>query len=472
MQAQRELIIVTRPSTALVSAEGKFVPAPAVAAAAVAEPLNAIMRSANASARYVMGDSAEGIMRDAAAAGLPEMAAGLLKYQRIDAADEDLDGLAAELGKAEGVETVYIKPPTLLPVWKMPEVKAMSALETALPAPMATPDYRTKQGYLAAPPSGINVGAAWNQPGGSGSGIKIIDIEGGWDLEHEDLRENSAGLVAGTNASDAYWRNHGSAVLAEMGGDHNSRGVIGMAYAAELGVVSHMNLGTGAAIKRAANKLRAGDVMLLEMHRPGPAANYQTNDNQIGYIAVEWWPDDLEAIRYATSKGILVVEAAGNGSQDLEDSLYDAHGPSFPASWRNPFKRQGVDSGAIIVGAGGSPAGGNDRVRLGFSNYGSCVDCQGWGEDVVTAGYGDLQNSSDRNYLYTARFSGTSSASPIVAGVLACVQGVLKAAQKPLLAPAQARQLLRSTGSAQRPNGSQRIGPRPDIGAILQQLLP
>ena len=54
-----------------------------------------------------------------------------------------------------------------------------------------------------------------------------------------------------------------------------------------------------------------------------------------------------------------------------------------------------ADSGAIIVGAGGSGAGGScqaARTRMSFSNYGRRVDLQGWGECVTTTGYGYLFN--------------------------------------------------------------------------------
>ncbi len=41
-----------------------------------------------------------------------------------------------------------------------------------------------------------------------------------------------------------------------------------------------------------------------------------------GYIAMEWWKDDFEAIRFATVKGIIVVRAAGNGAEDLDEPIY------------------------------------------------------------------------------------------------------------------------------------------------------
>jgi len=105
-----------------------------------------------------------------------------------------------------------------------------------------------------------------------------------------------------------------------------------------------------------------------------------------------------------------------------------------------------------------------------FSNWGLLIDAQGWGREVTTCGYGDLQGGSNEDLWYTDTFSGTSSASPIVTGVIACLQGMAKARGKPVLTPAQVRNCLRSTGSPQqdapgRP-ASQRIGNRPDLRAL------
>jgi subtilisin family serine protease len=213
--------------------------------------------------------------------------------------------------------------------------------------------------------------------------------------------------------------------------------------------------------------------MLLEMHRPGPRFGFSARNDQQGYIAVEWWPDDFIAIRRAVLRGIIVVEAAGNGAQNLDDPFYDQPDPSFLDSWKNPF-RGAADSGAILVGAGAPPSGqfGPDRSRLDFSNYGSRIDCQGWGRGVVSTGYGDLYGGSDdafRTVAYTAEFSGTSSASPIVTGVVACLQGIARA-QGRALDPTKVRNLLRETGSPQTPGIAggvlQRIGNRPDLATL------
>ena len=71
---------------------------------------------------------------------------------------------------------------------------------------------------------------------------------------------------------------------------------------------------------------------------------------------------------------------------------------------------------------------------------------------------------------YTGGFAGTSAAAPMVAGALACVQGVLRAEGRTPLDPAQARAALRETGSPQQAaaDGSlQPIGNRPDIGQLI-----
>jgi len=398
-------------------------------------------------------------------------------YYRVEAPDERLDSLAEQLRELEVIEAAYVKPPAEIP--EELQINVMTPLSEE--PPVHTPDFTSRQGYLNPAPEGIDARYAWTLPGGSGAGVSIIDIEGAWNFSHEDLLQNQGGVVGGTQSSDLHWRNHGTAVVGEFGGDRNSFGITGISPDARVGAISIFGLGTSQAIVLTANKLKPGDIILIELHRPGPRHNFQGRGDQEGYIAIEWWPDDFAAIHYATKKGIIVVEAAGNGAENLDDPLYEQRPPNFPSTWTNPFNRANRDSGAIVAGAGAPPPGthghnhGPDRSRLGFSNYGKLIDAQGWGREVTSTGYGDLQGGSNQNEWYTDRFSGTSSASPIVVGAVACIQGILYKHSK-CLTPATARALLRATGSPQqdapgRPR-TQRIGNRPNLRQMVEHLLP
>lgn len=402
----------------------------------------------------------------------------LSRFYMVHAPDAQLDEVAAMLRSQPQIEAAYLKPqaePAHAVIELDEGMNDMTPL--TVDAPLATPDFTARQGYLGAAPAGIDARYAWNLPGGRGAGVNIIDIEGAWNFMHEDLLRNQGGVIAGMPTTDLNWRNHGTAVAGEISGDLNSFGISGICPDAQLRAVSIFStVGSANAIYKAANALNAGDILLIELHRPGPEA---TGSGQQGFIAIEWWPDDFAALRYATSRGIIVVEAAGNGGVNFDSPIYDTPAEGFPSSWKNPLNPANGGSGAVIVGAGAPPSGthgrdhGPDRSRLGFSNYGQRVDCQGWGREVTTTGYGDLQGGSDEDQWYTDQFSGTSSASPIVVGALGCVQGVLRARGLALLTPERARTLLRTTGSAQQAAPSrpttQRIGNRPDLRQLLQQ---
>ncbi len=392
-----------------------------------------------------------------------------LRYYTVRGQVGDLAALADRLRRDDTVAAAYVKPAAEPPL-------APLAHNTVAPdAPAVTPDFRTRQGYLDAAPAGIDAAWAHTRPGGLGTGVRVIDVEGAWRFTHEDLRQNQGGVIGGTSSAELGWRNHGTAVAGEISGDLNAYGVTGIAPEAHIRAISIFGIGSAAAIRSAADALDPGDVLLIELHRPGPRFDYRGQPDQRGYIAVEWWPDDFAAIRYAVGRGIVVVEAAGNGNENLDDPVYDARPGDFPTGWHNPFRGGDADSGAVLVGAGAPPPGlhgrdhGPARSRLPFSNYGVRLDAQGWGREVTTTGYGDLQGGADEDFWYTDEFSGTSSASPIVVGAVAAYQG-MRAIGPGRATPDQVRALLRATGSPQtaapgRPV-SQRIGALPDLRAM------
>ncbi len=312
-----------------------------------------------------------------------------------------------------------------------------------------TQGYFDRQGYHGAD-IGLGMDAAWAYPGGRGQGVRVADAEYGYRDGHEDLCDITPepGQVVHPTVISNGWHEHGTAVLGELVGGDNGYGVVGLVPDAQASFFFEWTT-TGrrrvAAITAAIASVDAGDVVLLEMQMFGPGGNY---------APAEIDPMVWMVTRLGVDRGVTVVAAAGNGTQELES-------PGF-AEYRGR-----VDSGAIIVGAGSMTG---TRVKLGFSTYGSRVNVHGWGHNVFTAGYGDfIRVGGDADQGYTASFSGTSSASPFVASAVVSLQGIHMVATDEPLAPEAVRQLLIDTGKAQGAGGH--IGPLPDMAAAVDRLI-
>jgi len=113
------------------------------------------------------------------------------------------------------------------------------------------------------------------------------------------------------------------------------------------------------------------------------------------------WVDD--AVRYAESKGVLLVHAAGNDAKNLDSS------DNFP----NPtfIDGKGRATNWITVGASGDPKLGG--ITASFSNYGKKE------VDVFSPGVKIYSTIPTGNNYGTA--SGTSMATPVVAGIAALI---------------------------------------------------
>src|SRR5664279_5084151 len=122
-------------------------------------------------------------------------------------------------------------------------------------------------------PGGINARFAWTIPGGDGAGQNVVDMEGGWTLNHEDLVAHGGSLLFGSILDSS--RHHGTAVLGEICATDNTVGCVGIApHIASLHVSSHSGSFSNVsdAILAVLGTLTFGDVLLLEMQTVSPPA--------------------------------------------------------------------------------------------------------------------------------------------------------------------------------------------------------
>jgi hypothetical protein len=326
------------------------------------------------------------------------------------------------------------------------------------------------QGYLEDATVGVGARWAWSQEDGTGAGVRLVVLEQGWLLDHEDINDKvPESLIYGDNRDgiDEYSGDHGTAVLGVVIGEHNKVGGIGVAHGVtSVGLVSRFqkpdeewNVAEG--IVAAIPIMDPGDVLLVEAER-GDWAPTEIDDA------------DFDAIRLASAHGIIVVETAGNKGANLD--IYE-HGTGQalvlkrkPLDPLDPFKSANPDfrdSGAIIVGAGENDP---DHNRLYDSNYGSRVDCYAWGNQIRTCGFGDLDDGGgDPNKTYTGTFGGTSGAAAIVAGAALIVQGKYKKTGVPL-SPVQMRHLLSTIGTEQGSVVPGNIGKMPNLEDLFDKL--
>lgn len=352
-------------------------------------------------------------------------------------------------------------------------LNALGIIESASPEPAlgpppsvdippVTPDFSDVQGYRALATGGIGIDEAAAVTGVDGAGTTFVDIEFGWHLDHEDLGLSASTIIDSATIDNPYDPSHGTAVLGMLVGIPNNYGITGMVPAATAMAAPIRTLEHGGnlprAISHAIAALSAGDVILLE-------SQAWVCDGIGAFGPVEWNQPSFDAIQTATALGIIVVETAGNGYGNGALNLgVNLDSPDCDGL----FNRSVRDSGAIIVGAAEAVT----RNKAGYSTYGSRVDVQGWGDqNVVTTGFGDLFEPDPADILqaYTANFSGTSSAAPMVVAAILAIQGARQAAGEAPLDPSAMRTLLTSTGLPQGTGGN--IGPLPNMLAALEETL-
>jgi uncharacterized repeat protein (TIGR03803 family) len=407
------------------------------------------------------------------------------KWERADAISEEaMDTLRhrAEQNLGRSLPDMNLQfyltlPPGMDAATAIDRLNQLDIVDLAQPVPRPVPsplppNYQSLQAYMNASPVGGGAFQVWTNYGVFGAGVRVADVEYSFNASHQDLPaiDNLT-----PDAVDPFNdNNHGTATLGEIAAVQNGWGTTGVGYGVTLyfagaQYASGYNVGQG--ITTAASALRPGDILLIEQQIAGPnvTAGSQAVNNEYALVPVDWYEPYYNAVVMAVANGIIVIETADNGGQNLDDPIYSTgnggHWPFLPQN----------RSGAIIVGAGASQNGSStESSRLYYSNYGSCVDVQNWGENIVTTGYGDLYSAEGANLYYTSNFGGTSGATPIVIGEAALLQSIYNHATGQLLTGPQIRALLRNTGSPQTSGAYpvfDNIGPLPNLLLAIQTAL-
>lgn len=258
----------------------------------------------------------------------------------------------------------------------------------------------------------IGMEAAWDITTGAGVIVAVVDTGVRQSLEDLAGTNFMAGYDFINNDNDPYDdAGHGSHVCGTIAqSTNNSLGCAGIAYNCTIMPVKVLDKRGSGSYDAIANGIiyaadNGADVINLSL---GGSSSLTVLE---------------DAINYAWNNGVVVVCAAGNSSSSS---------PFYPAAYTN----------SISVSA----TGGNDALAS-YSNYGTTIDITAPGGDSGDYngdGYDDmiLQNtfgkgkSGEGYYFYT----GTSMASPHVAGVAALVKAVNSS-----LTNAQIRNILETT---------------------------
>ncbi|MEU2390509.1 S8 family serine peptidase [Streptomyces sp. NPDC007369] len=285
--------------------------------------------------------------------------------------------------------------------------------------------------------SQIKADQAWAVTTGS-SAVKVGILDTGVDDQHQDLAPN---FNAADSVSCAYgkpdmragaWRDvgdHGTHVAGTVAAAKNGKGVIGVAPSVKISSVriAEPNTSLFFAENTICGFVWAGDHGFKVTNNSYYTDPWQFNcpDNADQAAIIE---GVRRAQEYAEGKGSLQVAAAGNENYDLANKTTDSNSPNDSTPVTRTITNACLDIPTELPGVVTVAANGDGVTKASFSNFGrGVIDVSAPGSNVYSTVPGGRYGSK----------SGTSMASPHVAGVAALI-----ASTNPGITPAQIREKL------------------------------
>ncbi|MCU0545276.1 MAG: S8 family serine peptidase [Oscillatoriaceae cyanobacterium Prado104] len=274
----------------------------------------------------------------------------------------------------------------------------------------------------------LNVLPLWPQYAGEGITVSVIDD--GVDGEHEDLRDNFdrlrslpdnlggpfPGPTDPENPDDA--DDHGTAVAGIIAGSRNNIGTVGVAYQATIVGYKNKSIGEDSDEEDAADKT----VILASLQAQ---QRFDVSNNSWGpNSAFEQNTQDVAAIRNAVTNGrsglgTVFVWSGGNERENFNPNLNNNPGQrgrnvnlgDYENS-RNVIAVAAIDNQGVVAPYSNPGA---PLLVSAFGDRGSIATLDRTGND----GYNPRENQNFQDTNYTNNFNGTSSAAPMVSGIVA-----------------------------------------------------